>query len=94
VKVGKWIIEKGTSDSFGIPDESAIERVQSSVQQFGNNQMKLVGITEEGCKVWTLEEEIKEMKGHFFGLIRTVHGREMLDAHKMAILEDLKLGRR
>ena len=49
--------------------------------------MKLVAITKDGTKEWTLAEEIAEMKA------RTAHGIEMLTAHKLAILEDVKLGR-
>ena len=56
--------------------------------------MKLVGLTTEGTKVWTLEQELAEMRGHFFGFIRSIYGREMLDAHKTAMLEDMRLGRR
>lgn len=70
-----------------IPDELAIQRVEAMALQFSSNQMKLVAITKDGIKEWTLAEEIAEMKA------RTVRGLEMLTAHKLAILEDVKLGR-
>jgi hypothetical protein len=71
-----------------IPDELAIQRVEAMALQFSSNQMKLVAVTKDGTKEWTLAEEIAEMKAH------TTYGMEMLQVHKMAILEDLKLGRR
>ena len=94
MRVGKWVLGRGNNHDFGVTDNSALLRVTSSVQNFGDTETKLVGLTKDGVKVWTLEEEIREMKGYLFGFIHTIHGREMLDAHKMAILEDMKLGRR
>ena len=93
MKVGKWVIGSRNSNGYGITDKAVIERFQERLPQFGNSNVKLVGLTTEGTKVWTLEQELAEMRGHFFGFIRSVYGREMLDARKTAMLEDMRLGR-
>ena len=93
MRLGKWIIADRDSRLGNVTDEQAISRV--TAQSFSNseNQLRLVAITPEGEKVWTLEQEIKEMRGHLWGFLRTRYGRDMLDAHKLAILEDIRLGR-
>jgi len=53
--------------------------------------LTLYGIAEGSTLIWTMEEELKEMKGTGRGLIRSVRGREMLEAHKLAIAEEMKL---
>jgi hypothetical protein len=93
LKVGKWIIGSSNSESFGIPDKAVIEKQKVQVTVCLDTDRRLVGLTAEGTKVWTLEQEFKEMKGHLGGRIRSIYGREMLDAKKMAILEDMKLRR-
>ena len=81
-------------NGYEITDKAVIERFQNHLSDFGNSDVKLVGLTAEGTKVWTLEQELAEMRGHFFGFVRSIYGREMLDAHKTAMLEDMRLGRR
>lgn len=93
MKVGKWVVGSRNSNGYGIPDKTVIQKFQQRLPQFGNSNVRLVGLTSEGTKVWTLEEELSEMKGHLFGFVRSVYGREMIDARKLAMLEDMRLGR-
>ena len=93
MKAGKWIIGNRNSNGYGISDKAVIQRFQGSLPQFGNSDVKLVGLTADGPKVWTLAQELAEMKGHLFGFIRSTYGREMLDARKLSMLEDMRLGR-
>lgn len=92
MKIGNWYIGPNDSKLHGISDGEILENFQHSLQEKRENALKLVGITEEGSRVWSLEEELKEMKGHLLGLIRSKYGREMLDARKLALGEDRRLG--
>jgi hypothetical protein len=93
VRLGKWIIADRDSHVGNISDAQAISRASSQSFNSNDKNMRLVAITPEGEKVWTLEEEIKEMRGHLRGFIRSKYGREMLDAHKLAIAHDIQRGR-
>jgi len=87
MKVGKWIIGRNGNRNYGIDDKTVIQMTTHRKTQLSsmgcNKEMRLVGITGKGQKVWTLDQELKEMKGHLGGLFRTKYGREMLDARKM-----------
>ena len=93
MRLGKWIIADRDSRLGNVTDEQAISRVSSQSFNGNDKNMRLVAIAPNGPLVWTLAEEIKEMRGHLWGFIRSRYGRDMLDAHKLAILEDIRLGR-
>jgi len=92
MKIGNWHVGPNDSKLYGIRDGQIIARFKSSLSEKKENKLLLVGITEKGERVWSLEEELKEMRGHLCGLIRSRYGREMLDARKLALAEMFKLG--
>jgi len=80
-------------DLQGVTDHDAIRRVQQHLNHLGTTDIKLVAIGPDLTQhAWTLQEELAEMKGHLYGFIRSKYGREMLEAHKLAIVEDFKVG--
>lgn len=94
MKIRGWHVGRNDTHIGGIPDSQVIEEFVCGLDLAERNSLRLVGITGKGERVWTLQQELKEMKGHLFGLIRSKYGREMLDARKLSILEDMRLGRR
>jgi hypothetical protein len=93
MRLGKWIIADHDSHVNNISDSKVIEHVEQRFAEMKVNNMTLIAITPEGQKTWTPERELAEMKGHLNGFIRSKYGREMLDAHKLALAQDIKLGR-
>jgi len=92
MKIGNWIVGPNDSKLHGISDKEILQAFQLSLRERKENELTLVGVTRKAARTWTLEEELKEMKGHLFGLFRSKYGREMLDARKLAVMEDRRLG--
>jgi len=83
MKIGTWHI--GPNDTYrkGISDQEVLQAFQLELSQPNEKPMTLVGLTLEGTKTWTKTQELKEMKGHLRGMLRSKYGREMLDARKL-----------
>jgi len=94
MKIRSWYVGRNDSKIGGIPDSQVLEEFACAKVLAEKNSLRLVGITATGARIWTLDQELKEMKGHLFGLVRSKYGREMLDARKAAILESVRLGLR
>lgn len=94
MKIGTWHVGPNDSKLHGISDTRVLDVATLSLARKAKNSMILVGLTLEGTRTWSLEGELKEMKGYLRGMIRSKHGREMLDARKMNIAYDLRLVKR
>jgi hypothetical protein len=92
MKIRNWHIGRNDSKLCGIADGQIIAQFKAKLGLAGQNSLVLNAITEKGVKQWSTEQELNEMKGHLFGFIRSRFGREMLDAHKLAMAERLKIG--
>jgi len=92
MRIRGWHIGRNDSRLHGISDGHVLEQFNLSLQEKKKNELVLVGVTAKGERVWSLEEELREMRGHLFGLIRSRYGREMLDARKLAMAERFGLG--
>jgi len=92
MRIGNWILGDRDSRLHGISDKEILQVFQLSLGEKKENSLTLVGVTGKGSRTWSLEEELREMRGHFFGLVRSRYGREMLDARKMALNENRRLG--
>jgi hypothetical protein len=93
VRVGNLILGDRDKRLYGITDQQIIQSFELGLELKARNAMTLVAITDKSKLTWTLDQELKEMKGHLRGLIRSRYGREMLDARKLARYENIKLGR-